>query len=141
MLAGGIIFLIGSALNGAATNVTMLILGRILLGIGVGYANQGALNMGFQLAITIGILAANLVNYGTAKIKAIIMTVGAIFLPDTPNSLLERGHQEKAKTMLQKYEETKRSKKNFKTLSRQARQQRRLNIHGGTYCSQDTGLN
>ncbi|KAI3841020.1 hypothetical protein MKX03_018251 [Papaver bracteatum] len=132
MLAGGIIFLIGSALNGAAMNVTMLILGRILLGIGVGYANQsvpvylsemapaklrGALNMGFQLAITIGILAANLVNYGTAKIKggygwrvslamaaipAIIMTVGAIFLPDTPNSLLERGHQEKAKSMLQK---------------------------------------
>ncbi|KAI3949842.1 hypothetical protein MKW92_003306 [Papaver armeniacum] len=132
MLVGGIIFLIGSALNGAATNVTMLILGRILLGIGVGYANQsvpvylsemapaklrGALNMGFQLAITIGILAANLVNYGTAKIKggygwrvslalaavpAIIMTVGAIFLPDTPNSLLERGHQDKAKTMLQK---------------------------------------
>ncbi|KAI3972412.1 hypothetical protein MKW92_009374 [Papaver armeniacum] len=132
MLAGGIIFLIGSALNGAATNVTMLILGRILLGIGVGYANQsvpvylsemapaklrGALNMGFQLAITIGILAANLVNYGTSKINggygwrvslalaavpAIIMTVGAIFLPDTPNSLLERGHQEKAKTMLQK---------------------------------------
>ncbi|RZC63335.1 hypothetical protein C5167_025113 [Papaver somniferum] len=84
MLVGGIIFLIGSALNGAATNVTMLILGRILLGIGVGYANQsvpvylsemapaklrGALNMGFQLAITIGLLVANLVNYGTAKIK------------------------------------------------------------------------
>ncbi|KAI3931150.1 hypothetical protein MKX01_029340 [Papaver californicum] len=132
MLVGGIIFLIGSALNGAAQNVAMLIIGRVLLGVGVGYANQsvpvylsemapaklrGALNMGFQLAITIGILVANLVNYGTAKIKggygwrvslalaavpAIIMTVGAVFLPDTPNSLLERGHQEKAKKMLQK---------------------------------------
>ena len=78
---------------------------------------RGALNMGFQMAITIGILVANLVNFGTAKIKAgygwrvslalaavpaIMMTVGALFLPETPNSILERGNQEKAKKMLQK---------------------------------------
>ncbi|CAN6457778.1 unnamed protein product [Victoria cruziana] len=78
---------------------------------------RGALNIGFQLFITIGILVANLVNYGTNKIKAgwgwrlslalaavpaVIMTVGAIFLPDTPNSLIERGHHEKAKRMLQR---------------------------------------
>ncbi|RWW11409.1 hypothetical protein GW17_00024982 [Ensete ventricosum] len=40
MLGGGLTFLVGSALNGAAVNVLMLILGRILLGIGVGFANQ-----------------------------------------------------------------------------------------------------
>lgn len=40
MLGGGITFLVGAALNGAAQNVLMLILGRILLGIGVGFANQ-----------------------------------------------------------------------------------------------------
>jgi MFS family permease len=40
MLIGGASFLIGSALNGTAVNVEMLILGRILLGIGVGFANQ-----------------------------------------------------------------------------------------------------
>lgn len=73
--------------------------------------------MGFQMAITIGILMANLVNYGTSKIKgsygwrvslalaavpAVLMTVGALFLPDTPNSILERGNTEKARKMLQK---------------------------------------
>jgi MFS family permease len=78
---------------------------------------RGALNIGFQMAITIGILAANLINYGTAQIKggwgwrlslglaavpAIMMTVGSLFLPDTPNSILERGHAEKAKQMLRK---------------------------------------
>lgn len=37
---GGVTFLTGSALGGAASNVYMLILGRVLLGIGVGFANQ-----------------------------------------------------------------------------------------------------
>lgn len=40
MFGGGITFLAGAAINGAAENVAMLIIGRILLGIGVGFANQ-----------------------------------------------------------------------------------------------------
>lgn len=40
MLSGGILFLIGSAFNGAAVNVGMLIVGRIFLGLGIGFANQ-----------------------------------------------------------------------------------------------------
>lgn len=43
MLIGGVTFLAGSALNGAAVNVLMLILGRVLLGIGIGFANQARL--------------------------------------------------------------------------------------------------
>ncbi|CAL9080440.1 unnamed protein product [Musa textilis] len=132
MLCGGLTFLVGAALNGAAQDVLMLILGRILLGIGVGFANQsvpvylsemapaklrGMLNIGFQLMITVGILAASLINYGTAKIKAgwgwrvslalaavpaVIITVGSVFLPDTPNSLIERGYPEEAQHMLRR---------------------------------------
>ncbi|URD87095.1 Sugar carrier protein [Musa troglodytarum] len=132
MLLGGAAFLLGSAINGISMNVAMLIIGRLLLGVGVGFANQavplylsemapaqlrGALNMGFQMATTIGILVASLVNYGTAKLKggygwrisvalaavpALIMTVGAIVLPDTPNSLVERGMRVEAKATLQK---------------------------------------
>lgn len=137
MLIGGTTFLMGSALNGSAVNVEMLILGRILLGIGVGFANQavpvylsemaparlrGALNIGFQMFTTIGILAANLINYGTNKIQggwgwrvslalaavpAGIMTVGAMGLPDTPNSLIERGNMEKGRAMLERIRGTK----------------------------------
>ncbi|CAN6463402.1 unnamed protein product [Victoria cruziana] len=40
LVSGGITFLIGAAINGAAMNVAVLIIDRILLGIGVGFANQ-----------------------------------------------------------------------------------------------------
>ncbi|KAL3597972.1 hypothetical protein D5086_009609 [Populus alba] len=84
ILAGGAAFLSGSALNGAATNLYMLIFGRVLLGVGVGFANQavplylsemappryrGAINNGFQLCIAIGVLSANFINFATEKIE------------------------------------------------------------------------
>lgn len=40
MFFGGLVFLIGSILNGVAQNVAILIIGRLLLGVGVGFANQ-----------------------------------------------------------------------------------------------------
>jgi MFS family permease len=40
MLGGGVVFLVGAILNGFAVNIAMLIIGRILLGIGVGFSNQ-----------------------------------------------------------------------------------------------------
>ncbi|KAI3833269.1 hypothetical protein MKW98_006368 [Papaver atlanticum] len=132
MFCGGLVFLVGAALNGFAMNTTMLIIGRMLLGVGVGFANQsvplylsemapykyrGALNSFFQLMITVGIFVANVLNYYTAKMEngegwrvslglaavpAIIMTVGAIFLPDTPNSIIDRNKPGEAKKLLQR---------------------------------------
>lgn len=81
------------------------------------YKYRGALNIGFQLSITIGILVANVLNYFFAKIKggwgwrlslggavvpALIITVGSLVLPDTPNSMIERGQHEAAKTKLKR---------------------------------------
>ncbi|XP_048324104.1 sugar transport protein 10 [Ziziphus jujuba] len=146
MLIGGLVFLIGSILNGAALDIEMLIIGRLLLGVGVGFANQsvplylsemappkvrGALNIAFQMAITLGILIANFVNVGTAKIKsgwgwrlslalaavpAVMMTIGSIFLPDTPNSILERGNIEEARKMLKKIRGTENVDEEFHDL-------------------------
>ncbi|KAI6672260.1 hypothetical protein NL676_000166 [Syzygium grande] len=133
ILVGGASFLAGSALGGAASNVYMLIFGRILLGVGVGFANQsvplyisemapprhrGLFNNGFQFCVGIGVLSANLINYGTEKIEGgwgwrislamaavpgTILTLGALFLPETPNSLIQRSdNHEKAETMLRR---------------------------------------
>ncbi|ERN14598.1 hypothetical protein AMTR_s00038p00159960 [Amborella trichopoda] len=129
MLLGGSAFMVGSVINCAAMNVAMLILGRILLGFGVGFTNQatpvylsemappkwrGAFNSGFQIFLSFGVVAANLINYGTTRINpwgwrlslgiaavpALIITVAAFFLPDTPSSLIQRGHTELAKETL-----------------------------------------
>lgn len=43
MLFGGLLFLVGALINGFAQNVAMLIVGRILLGFGIGFANQVSL--------------------------------------------------------------------------------------------------
>ncbi|XP_016474706.1 sugar transport protein 12 [Nicotiana tabacum] len=130
MLFGGILFCAGALINGFARGVSMLIVGRILLGFGIGFANQsvplylsemapykyrGALNIGFQLSITIGILVANILNYffakitwgwrlslGGAMVPALIITVGSLLLPETPNSMIERGNNEEAKTKLRR---------------------------------------
>lgn len=55
MLFGGILFCAGALVNGFAQHVWMLILGRILLGFGIGFANQvkkkkkPSLSLGFLL--------------------------------------------------------------------------------------------
>ncbi|GAB4861211.1 Sugar transport protein 5 [Ancistrocladus abbreviatus] len=130
MVLGGCTFLVGAAINGGAQNIAMLILGRIFLGFGVGFANQatpvylsevappkwrGAFNTGFQFFIGIGVVSANCINYGTAKLHwgwrlslglaiapALIMTLGALMISDTPSSLIERGKLEQAKRSLTK---------------------------------------
>lgn len=132
MLIAGFFFIAGVILNAAAQDLAMLIVGRLLLGCGVGFANQavpvflseiaptqirGGLNILFQLNVTIGILFANLVNYGTDKMKggngwrvslgiagipACLLTLGALLVTDTPNSLIERGRLEEGKAVLRK---------------------------------------
>ncbi|GKD47188.1 hexose carrier protein HEX6-like protein isoform X1 [Tanacetum coccineum] len=133
ILIGGVAILAGAALGGAAYNIYMLIIGRVMLVVGVGFANQsvplylsemapsryrGAFNTGFQFCVGVGVLIANLLNYGTQKIDggwgwrislamaavpASILTLGALFLPETPNSLIQHNKDpDKAKKMLQK---------------------------------------
>jgi len=49
MLFGGLLFLVGALINGFANHVWMLIVGRILLGFGIGFANQVSFNFPFFL--------------------------------------------------------------------------------------------
>uniref|UniRef100_A0A453C3Q5 Major facilitator superfamily (MFS) profile domain-containing protein n=1 Tax=Aegilops tauschii subsp. strangulata TaxID=200361 RepID=A0A453C3Q5_AEGTS len=128
MLVGGALFFAGGAITGAAMNIAMLIIGRMLLGFGVGFTNQatpvflsemaptqwrGSLTAGFQIFLALGVLIANLTNYATARISwgwrlslglagapAVIIFLGALFLTDTPSSLVMRGKADEARAAL-----------------------------------------
>lgn len=78
--------------------------------------HRGAVNILFQLFITIGILCANLVNFmssaihphgwrvalGLAGIPACLLFIGSIVITETPTSLIERGKDEKGLQVLKK---------------------------------------
>lgn len=131
IMVGSVSFFIGAILNACAVHISMLLLGRIFLGMGIGFGNQavplylsemapakirGAVNQLFQLTTCLGILVANLINYGTEKIHpwgwrlslglatvpATLMFVGGLFLPETPNSLVEQGKLDEARKVLEK---------------------------------------
>ncbi|KAK8688480.1 hypothetical protein V6N13_087244 [Hibiscus sabdariffa] len=131
ILAASVFFLVGAGLSSGAQNLWMLIIGRVLLGFGVGFGNEavplflseiapvhrrGAVNILFQLFVTVGILIANLVNYrtstirpsgwrlslGIAGIPALILFIGSLIITETPASLVERGKESSGHAALQK---------------------------------------
>ncbi|XP_042497569.1 sugar transport protein 8-like [Macadamia integrifolia] len=126
-----LLFIAGAALTAGGVNLIMLIFGRICFGIGVGFGNEavplflsevapsnhrGAVNILFQLFVTIGILIANIVNYFTSKmhpngwrlslaiaaVPGLALFLGSFVITETPTSLIERKKYEKGKTVLKK---------------------------------------
>ncbi|KAG6543965.1 hypothetical protein Mapa_014589 [Marchantia paleacea] len=131
ILVGGVLFLMGTCLNAAAQNVAMLILGRLLQGSAIGLGLQatplymaemapahtrGALMASIEIWFTIGLFVAGLVNYrasrisdwgwrlslGLAGVPGMIWTLGGILLPDSPTSMLQRGHPDEARRLLER---------------------------------------
>ncbi|EEE61102.1 sugar transport protein MST1-like [Oryza sativa Japonica Group] len=131
MLLGGAMFLTGSIINAAAVNIAMLIIGRMLLGFGLGFTLQsapvylsetaparwrGAFTSAYNAFVVIGILSATITNYftnripgwgwrvslGLAAVPGTIIVAGSLFIPDTPSSLVLRGHHDRARAALQR---------------------------------------
>ncbi|KAL2229888.1 UNVERIFIED_CONTAM: Sugar transport protein 8 [Sesamum indicum] len=131
ILMASTFFIAGAIFCGVANAKWMLIFGRILFGIGVGFGNEavplflseiapinhrGAVNILFQLLVTIGILVANLINYGTSMMKengwrvslglaavpGVILFIGSLIITETPPSLVERGKEMEGRAALQK---------------------------------------
>src|SRR6202790_1088007 len=127
LIVTAIIFGVGAIVCAAATSPVILIVGRIVVGLGIGLSSgtvpvyisevspadaRGWQVSLFQLAITLGILAAYMVDYafaaiqgwrwmfGLAVIPAEIFGLGMVFLPESPRWLASRGHRDKARAML-----------------------------------------
>jgi len=127
LIVTAIIFAAGAVVCAAATSPAMLIVGRIIVGLGIGLSSgtvpvyisevspadaRGWTVSLFQLAITIGILLAYIVDYAFAKseawrwmfglavIPAAIFAIGMYFLPESPRWLVRHGEPARARAIL-----------------------------------------
>lgn len=78
--------------------------------------HRGAVNILFQLFVTIGIFFANLVNYATSKmhpwgwrfslglagLPAVFLFIGSIVITETQTSLIEHGNNSKGRKTLER---------------------------------------
>lgn len=125
-----IIFCVGVVLQTISTTQALLIVGRVVAGLGVGVLSsivplyqseaapkwiRGAVVSSYQWAITIGLFLASLVNEGTHNrndsgsyripiaiqlLWAFILMVGMVFLPETPRFYVMKGKIPQARTSL-----------------------------------------
>ncbi|WP_158753089.1 sugar porter family MFS transporter [Dyella sp. S184] len=129
LILGGVLFVTGSLLSGAAWSPETLIAARVILGLAIGVATftaplylaevaeehiRGAMISLYQLMITIGILVAFLsdtaLSYsgnwrwmlGIIAIPGILFLLGLFLLPDSPRWLMMRGRKQEAIDVLQK---------------------------------------
>ncbi|KAK3309935.1 general substrate transporter [Chaetomium strumarium] len=120
------VFCIGAIFQVCATNVALLVVGRTLAGVGVGIVSvlvplyqsemapkwiRGTLVCAYQLSITVGLLAASIVNILTYRLPsaaayripmglqltwAVVLALGLLILPETPRFLIKRGLKDAA---------------------------------------------
>ena len=129
LILGGVLFVTGSLLSGAAWSPETLVAARVILGLAIGVATftaplylaevaeehiRGAMISLYQLMITIGILVAFLSDtafsysgnwrwmLGIIAIPGILFLLGLFLLPDSPRWLMMRGRKQEATDVLQK---------------------------------------
>merc|ERR1711881_440720 len=132
IIVGCLIYIVGVVLQVATSALGVIVGGRVIAGIGVGFESaivilymseicpkkvRGALVAGYQFCITIGLLLAACVVYacenksgpesyripiGIQFAWAIILAGGLFFLPDSPRYYVKKGRLEDASRSLQR---------------------------------------
>ncbi len=127
LIATAVIFAAGALICAGAHSPWMLITGRIIVGLGIGLSSgtvpvyisevspaesRGWTVSLFQLAITVGILGAYVVDYafarvqgwrwmfGLAVVPAAAFALGMLYLPESPRWLARQGQSANARAVL-----------------------------------------
>lgn len=130
IILGCVVFIVGVVLQTASHGLGLLVAGRLIAGFGVGFVSaiiilymseiaprkvRGAIVSGYQFCITIGLLLAACVTYGTQNYEtsasyripiaiqmlwALILGTGLFFLPESPRYFVKKGKIEQARVAL-----------------------------------------
>jgi sugar porter (SP) family MFS transporter len=142
IILSAFLFIVGTICAALAADLAMVIIGRLVMGFAVGLSAmtvpmylsevappkiRGMSVFVFQLAITIGIMLAFVINYiysgeanwrmmfGVAIIPSAILLIGMWLLPASPRWLMMRGRKDEARKILEKLDSTK-AKQNIQEL-------------------------
>jgi SP family galactose:H+ symporter-like MFS transporter len=130
MLVISVLFIFGTLVAAFANDVNAILFGRLFIGFAIGMGSytaplyiaevaptelRGGLVSLNQLAITLGILASYLINYaftdmdgswrwmfGIGLVPAILLSIGMIFLPESPRWLVKKNKIDQATKTLQR---------------------------------------
>ena len=130
IILGCVVFTIGVILQTASASLGLIVAGRLIAGFGVGFVSaiiilymseiaprkvRGAIVSGYQFCITIGILLASCVDYGTQDrtdsgsyripiaiqmLWALILATGLLLLPESPRYFVKKGQLDRAVAVL-----------------------------------------
>jgi MFS transporter, SP family, sugar:H+ symporter len=130
IIAGCGIFMVGVILQVASSSLGLLVAGRLVAGFGVGFVSaiiilymseiaprkvRGAIVSGYQFCITIGLMLASCVDYGTQNdttsasyripmaiqfLWALILATGLFFLPESPRYFVKKNRLDLAAGVL-----------------------------------------
>ncbi|MDP7975486.1 MAG: sugar porter family MFS transporter [Thermoprotei archaeon] len=133
MTAGGL-FTLGAVVASVAPNAVILVIGRVVTGLGVGLASftsplyiaeispsniRGKLVSLAQFVLTVGIVVAYIIDFalapasdwramfGIAVIPGLALLIGMYFMPESPRWLIDKGHYPQAVSVLEKISDTK----------------------------------
>jgi len=127
LFSAGVIFIVGAFVSALAPNESVLLIGRAIVGVAIGFSSviaplyisevapadvRGALVSLYQFAITAGILGAYVVDYafaaggqwrwmlGLAFVPSLVLVAGMFAMPESPRYLFKTGDDARARDEL-----------------------------------------